>query len=114
MNEASVRVAAEAEVGLGLATDRDQAVLLALERDALHLALRGPQDRGVVAAAQATVGDEHEERLAANLGPRLEQWAAHLGAGRGSEVLHDLGDLLAVGHGLPNPLLRAGRCGSRR
>ncbi len=42
---------------------------------------------------------------AAHLGPRLEQRAANLAAGRGARSLDDLGDLLAVRRGRVDPLL---------
>ena len=104
-NVASMLVAAEAEVALGLATDGDDRVVLAGEHVGLDLALGGALDAGVVAAAQAAVGadDDVGSRL------RTSSRPASIGelrrAASGGEVLDHLGDLLAVRHGGGDALL---------
>ncbi len=100
-------VPAEAEVGLRLAADEHEPVTLALLHGALHFTLGGAQHRRVVATAQAAVGDQHEVALLADLRPGLEERALDLGAGRRRDVLHDLGDLVAVGNSGPHPFLGA-------
>ncbi len=53
-------VAAEPEVAVGLATDRDERVVASGEHVGLDLALGGALHAGVVATAQTAVGGDHD------------------------------------------------------
>ena len=80
-------------------------VLPAVEDVGLDLALGGPLDAGVVPAAQSAIGGDGDvarrrDRLATG-----EQRRVRPGAG-GGKVADDLGDLLRVGHGGGDALLR--------
>ena len=98
------RVAAEPEVRLGLAPDRDDRVALAGQHVGLDLALGGALHAGVVAAAQAAVGGDHDVAGGPDLAAAGEQRRVAAGAG-GGEVADDLGDLLGVRDGRVHALL---------
>src|SRR5439155_21117086 len=72
----------------------------------LDLTLGGAQHRRVVRAAQSAVGGDHDVADAANLGPRHQERALDGATGVG-EVVHDLGDLVAVRHRRLDPGLRS-------
>ncbi len=97
-------VATEAEVALSLAADGDHRIVAALQYVGLDLALGSPLHTGVVAAAQSTVGGDHHIGGGLYLLPRSQQGRLGRATGR-RQVLDDLGDLIAVGHGGGDPLL---------
>src|SRR6476646_8682243 len=82
-------VVAVAEVALGLATDHDELVVLALLAVLADRALGGAEHRRVVRAAQSAIGGDDDVGHLADLRSRHEQRAVGRGTGVG-EVLHHL------------------------
>ncbi len=89
-------VAAEAQVGLGLAPDGHGEVVLALQGRLLDLALGRPQDPGVVATTQATVSRDDDVADGLLLVPPPDQERAVGRRADDGQVPDHLGDLLAV------------------
>src|SRR5690606_25443655 len=85
-------IAAEPEVRLGLAADRDDRVVLAGQHVGLDLAFGGALDTGVVAAAEAAVGGDHDVAGRLDFVAPAEQRRLAAGTGR-RQVADDLGDL---------------------
>ncbi|MDZ7675028.1 MAG: hypothetical protein U5K30_08175 [Acidimicrobiales bacterium] len=99
------RVLAEPEVRLDLRADGDQRRVLALGPLGGLVALGHADGVGVVATAQAAIAADHDGGDRADLLGLVEQRCIAPGAGVG-EVADHLGDLLGVGTGGEDALLR--------